>query len=208
MNHLLLALTKGRVLDDQLSLLEKIGITPAEDVKASRKLVFPTNDSGMKLMILRGMDVVTYVRHGVADLGISGKDVLLESGTEGYYEPLDLCIGRCRLVEAGLADEGEVPSRLRVATKFPKVAMRYYAMQGRQVDIIRLYGAMELAPVSGLAHRVVDIVETGETLKANGLVERALIEEISARLIVNEVSQKTRFAEVRSLIDDMRKVVS
>ncbi len=205
MNELVLALTKGRVLSGQLALLEKIGITPDDDLSKSRKLVFSTSRANVKLMVLRGMDVATYVQHGIADAGMSGKDVLLEHGAQGYYEPLDLGLGKCQLMEAGFESEGELPRRLRIATKFPTTAKRFYAMQGRQVDIIKLYGAMELAPISGLAHRIVDIVETGNTLRANGLVPMTLIEEISTRLIVNEVSQKTKHPEVKALIDDLAK---
>ena len=204
----MLALTRGRVLQGQLGLLAEVGIDPVEDVRSSRKLVFATSRADVSLMVLRGMDVATYVQHGIADLGMTGKDVLLEHGGDGYYEPLDLGLGKCRLMEAGFPDEGEVPLRMRVATKFPQTAKRFYAMQGRQVDVIRLYGGMELAPLSGLAHRIVDIVDTGNTLKANGLVPLALIDDISTRLIVNKVARKTRSAEVNSLTESLRQVVA
>ncbi len=202
-----MALTKGdRVLGQALSLLAKIGIEPREDVFSSRKLVFETNDAGIDLMILRGMDVATYVEHGVADVGMSGKDVLLEHGETGYYEPLDLKIARCRMMVAGLAEEPPLPARIKVATKFVNTTKRYYAAKGVQVDVIRLYGAMELAPVTGLAHRIVDIVETGNTLKANGLVPMDLVAEISTRLIVNTVSMKMKYQPVMRLIESLEEV--
>ena len=203
---LVLGLTKGRVLQSELQLLKEIGIEPTEDVLSSRKLVFATNDPGVQLMVLRGMDVATYVEHGICDLGMSGKDVLLEHGGNGFYEPLDLRLGQCRMMVAGLPDEGELPSRLKIATKFTNTAKRYYAAKGIQVDIIKLYGAMELAPVTGLAHRIVDIVETGNTLKANGLVPLDLIEEISTRLIVNESAYKTKYADIRKMVDALDAV--
>ena len=201
---LIIALTKGRVLTDELSLLAQIGIKPNEDPQKSRKLVFETNRE-VEIMVLRGADVATYVEHGIADLGMSGKDVLLEHSGAGFYEPLDLGLGRCQIMVAGLKNEPELPSRLRIATKFTKTAKRYYAAQGIQVDIIKLYGAMELAPVTGLAHRIVDIVETGNTLKANGLVPMELIADVSTRLIVNESSFKTKYERIKSLIDALEK---
>lgn len=208
---LVLALTRGRVLAEQLQLLAQVGIAPTEDPQTSRKLVLPTSRADLSLMVLRGMDVATYVQHGIADLGITGKDVLLEHGGDGYYEPLDLGLGRCRLMEAGFPDDSLddwAPQRMKVATKFLKTAKRYYAMQGRQVDVIHLYGGMELAPLSGLADRIVDLVDTGNTLKANGLVPLSLIMEISTRLIVNKVSRKTRSAEVTGLMEAIKQVVS
>ncbi|MAM80714.1 MAG: ATP phosphoribosyltransferase [Gammaproteobacteria bacterium] len=204
---LMIALTKGRVLVDELAILAKAGVEPLEDPTASRRLVFDTNQDRVKIMILRGMDVATYVDHGIADVGMSGKDVLLEYPGTGYYEPLDLGLGRCALMVAGLVDESELPSRLRIATKFTNTAKRYYAERGVQVDIIKLYGAMELAPVTGLAHRIVDIVETGNTLKANGLRSIELITQITTRLIVNTSSYKTKFDQVRKLIDSLEAVL-
>ena len=205
--ELMIALTKGRVLADELAILAKAGVEPLEDPNASRRLVFDTNQDSVKIMILRGMDVATYVDHGIADVGMSGKDVLLEYPGTGYYEPLDLGLGRCALMVAGLVDESELPSRLRIATKFTNTAKRYYAERGVQVDIIKLYGAMELAPVTGLAHRIVDIVETGNTLKANGLRSIELITQITTRLIVNTSSYKTKFDQVRKLIDSLEAVL-
>jgi ATP phosphoribosyltransferase len=202
---LVIALTKGRVLTEELYLLAQIGIRPNADPQKSRKLVFETNRIDVEIMVLRGADVATYVEHGIADLGMSGKDVLLEHSGVGFYEPLDLGLGRCQIMVAGLKNEPELPSRLRIATKFTKTAKRYYAAQGIQVDIIKLYGAMELAPVTGLAHRIVDIVETGNTLKANGLVPMDLIADVSTRLIANESSFKTKYDRIRSLIDALGK---
>ena len=206
-SEMTIALTKGRVLTDELDLLAKVGIQPTENPASSRKLVFDTNQADIRIMVLRGMDVATYVDHGIADVGMSGKDVLLEHAGTGYYEPLDLGLGRCSLMVAGLVDESQLPSRLRIATKFTNTAKRYYAEQGVQVDIIKLYGAMELAPVTGLAHRIVDIVETGNTLKANGLKPMELITEISTRLIVNSSAYKTKFEEIRRLIESLDMVL-
>lgn len=209
MSDLTLALTKGdRVLKQELELLGQIGIEPLEDIHNSRKLVFETSRPDVRIMVLRGSDVATYVEHGIADVGMSGKDVLLEHGEEGYYQPLDLGFGRCEMWVAGLADEPPLPPRIKVATKFVNTAKRYYAQQGLQVDVIKLYGAMELAPLTGLAHRIVDIVETGNTLRANGLIAREKICDISMRLIVNKVSMKMKHNVVETLIDTLRKATS
>ncbi len=204
---LTLALSKGRVLGAELKLLEQVGIVPEEDVKASRKLIFATNRDDLQLMILRGSDTATYVEHGIADMGMTGRDVLLEFEQPDFYQPLDLKIGYCRLMVAGLKDEPPLPSRMKVATKFYNTTRRYYASQGVQVDIIKLYGAMELAPITGLAHRIVDIVDTGNTLKANGLVPMDLITDITTRLIVNKVSMKMNNARVQKIVDDLAAVV-
>ncbi len=202
-----IALTKGsRALAPSLGILSSIGIESIDDISSSRKLVFDTNRDDVKLMILRGMDVATYVEHGIADLGIAGKDVLLEHDGTGFYEPLDLGIMKCKIMVAGLQEEPELPPRLKIATKFKNTAKRYYAEKGVQVDIIKLYGAMELAPVTGLAHRIVDIVETGNTLRANGLVPMEFITDISARLIVNKISLKTHYAKVQAIVDALAKV--
>ncbi len=206
-SDLVIALTKGRVLTDELGMLARIGIEPLEDPQSSRKLVFETNRPDVRVMVLRGMDVATYVDHGIADIGMSGKDVLLEHDGVGIYEPLDLQLGRCSIMEAGLKDEPSLPSRLRIATKFTNTAKRFYAGQGIQVDIIKLYGAMELAPVTGLAHRIVDIVETGNTLKANGLVPMQHIVDISTRLIVNQSAFKTKHQPIREIIDELEKLL-
>ena len=202
-----LALTSGRLLEPALSLLSQLGIEPEESPASSRKLVFNTNRKQFQLMILRGVDVLTYVEQGVADIGICGKDVLLEYGGDGYYEPLDLGIGQCRLMVAGPAGPALTPSRMRIATKFVNTTKKYYAGQGIQVDVIRLYGGMELAPLTGLAHRIVDIVDTGNTLKANGLVAMDCIAEISSRLIVNKVSMKMKFDEINAFVESMRALL-
>ena len=203
-----LAVAKGgRILSAQLELLAKIGVKPLDDMKTSRKLIFDTNRENLQLVLLRGADVATYVEHGIADLGMTGKDSLLEHGEEGYYQPLDLKIGQCRIMVAGLRDELPLPSRLKIATKYEKTAKQFYAEKGIQVDVIKLYGAMELAPITGLAHRIVDIVETGNTLKANGLVTLEHITDISTQLIVNKVSMKMKHRKMQNMIDELSAVV-
>jgi ATP phosphoribosyltransferase len=189
MTQITLALTKGRILKETLPLLKQIGIEPLDDVFSSRKLVFPTTMDNLRLLILRGSDVPTYVQFGAADLGITGKDGLLEHQGDGYYEPLDLGIARCKLMTA-------VPTR------------EYYAQQGRQVDLIKLYGAMELAPVLDLANEIVDIVDTGNTLKANGLEAREKIADISSRVIVNKAAMKTKYPVIKEILDALAEVVS
>ena len=203
---LTLALTKGRLLKESLPLLAAAGIEPIESIAESRKLVFETNQPDVQLLLLRGVDVPVYVRHGAADVGIAGKDVLLEHGSDGLYEPLDLEIARCRLMTAGPVGANN-NGRLRVATKFVNSARNYYAQQGIQVDIIKLYGAMELAPLMGLADEIVDIVDTGNTLRANGLVPIELITEISSRLIVNKAAMKLKAAQIRDLIQALSEAV-
>lgn len=203
-----LALTKGRLLQETLPLLADVGIVPLEDLHTSRKLVFATSRADVQLVVLRGSDVPTYVQFGTADIGVSGKDVILEHGGEGFYEPLDLGIARCRLMTAGMKDAATQQGRIRVATKFVNIARRYYAEQGRQVDVIKLYGAMELAPIMGLADEIVDIVDTGNTLKANGLEAREVIAHITSRLIVNKAAMKTRHALIQPLIDDLARVIA
>ena len=202
-----IALSKGRILDETLPLLKEAGIELVDDVKKSRKLVFPTTDPNVRVLILRATDVPTYVQYGGADLGVTGKDVLMEHGGEGLYEPLDLNISRCRLMTAGKKGTDAPEGRLRVATKFVNLARRYYAAQGRQADIIKLYGAMELAPILGLADEIVDIVDTGNTLKANGLEARELIENISSRLVVNRASMKMKHAGINPIIEMMSAAV-
>jgi ATP phosphoribosyltransferase len=202
-----IALSKGRILDETLPLLKEAGIELVDDVKKSRKLVFPTTDPNVRILVLRATDVPTYVQYGGADLGVTGKDVLMEHGGEGLYEPLDLNISRCRLMTAGLKGEPTPKGRIRVATKFVRLAQRYYAAQGRQADIIKLYGAMELAPILDLADEIVDIVDTGNTLKANGLEARELIEHISSRLIVNRTSMKMKHQGLNPIIEKMSAAV-
>ena len=202
-----IALSKGRILDETLPLLKEAGIELVDDVKKSRKLVFPTTDPDVRILVLRATDVPTYVQYGGADLGVTGKDVLMEHGGEGLYEPLDLNISRCRLMTAGLKGQPTPPGRIRVATKFVNLARRYYAAQGRQADIIKLYGAMELAPILNLADEIVDIVDTGNTLKANGLEARELIEHISSRLVVNRTSMKMKHQGLNPIIEKMAAAV-
>ena len=207
MTQITLALTKGRILKETLPLLADAGIVPMEDIFSSRKLVFPTNHPGLRLIILRGSDVPTYVQFGAADIGVAGKDVLLEHQGDGYYEPLDLGIAKCKLMTAGPVGVSMQQGRLRVATKYINVARQFYAEQGRQADLIKLFGAMELAPILDLANEIVDIVDTGNTLKANGLEARDEIADISARLIVNKAAMKTKFNELQSTVDSLRSVV-
>lgn len=204
---LTIALSKGRILDDTLPLLEQAGIVPTENIEKSRKLIITTTRDDVRLLIVRATDVPTYVELGAADLGVAGKDVLLEYGGQGLYEPLDLQIAKCKLMTAGPVDTPEPTGRLRVATKFVNVAKRYYAEQGRQVDIIKLYGSMELAPLVGLADKIIDVVDTGNTLRANGLEPQELIAHISSRLIVNRASMKMKHADIQMLINTLSAAV-
>lgn len=208
MTQITLALTKGRILKETLPLLEAAGIVPAEDIVTSRKLVFATNREGLRLLILRGSDVPTYVQFGAADIGVAGKDGLLEHQGDGYYEPLDLGIARCKLMTAVPVGAQPQTGRLRVATKYVNVARQFYAEQGRQADLIKLYGAMEIAPILGLAHEIVDIVDTGNTLKANGLEAQEEIADISSRLIVNKAAMKTKYNEIQSIVDALQSAVA
>ncbi|QSP94518.1 ATP phosphoribosyltransferase [Marinobacter salinisoli] len=202
-----IALSKGRILDETLPLLAEAGIELVDDIKKSRKLVFPTTDPNVRVLIIRATDVPTYVQYGGADLGVTGKDVLMEHGGEGLYEPLDLRISSCRLMTAGPKQQPSPSGRIKVATKFVNIARRYYAAQGRQADIIKLYGAMELAPILGLADEIVDIVDTGNTLRANGLEARELIEHISSRLVVNRASMKMKHGRINPIIERMAAAV-
>ena len=208
MTQITIALTKGRILKETLPLLKKIGLEPLDDVFTSRKLLFPTNQENIRILILRGSDVPTYVQFGKADIGIAGKDGLLEHQGDGYYEPLDLGIARCKLMTAAPVGYQPADGKLRVATKYTKVAREYYAQQGRQIDLIKLYGAMELAPIMDLADEIVDIVDTGNTLKANGLEAREMITEISSRVIVNKASMKTKFPEIKEILSALEAAVS
>jgi ATP phosphoribosyltransferase len=205
---LTIALTKGRILEETLPLLAAAGIEPLEDMEKSRKLVFDTTQAGVRLLLLRGADVPTYVQFGAADMGISGKDTLMENGAEGLYEPLDLNIARCKLMTAGVKGESLPAGRIRVATKYVNIAKQYYASQGRQTDIIKLYGAMELAPIMNLADEIVDIVDTGNTLRANGLEPRDFIADISSRLIVNKASMKMKHVQIQTIIDHIARAVA
>jgi ATP phosphoribosyltransferase len=207
-----LALSKGRILDDTLPLLKSVGIEVDPAVLDSRKLILPTADPGLRLIIVRASDVPTYVQYGAADLGVAGRDVLLEHGGEGLYQPIDLRIGRCRMcvaVKRGFDYAAAVRrgARLRVATKYVTVAREHFAAKGVHVDPIKLYGSMELAPLVGLADAIVDLVSTGSTLRANDLVEVEEIMQISSRLIVNQASLKTRHAALAPLLDRLAGAV-
>ena len=204
---LTIALTKGRILEETLPLLAAAGIEPLEDMEKSRKLVFDTTQTGVRLLLLRGADVPTYVQFGAADMGVSGKDTLMENGADGLYEPLDLKIAHCKLMTAGVKGVATPAGRVRVATKYVNIAKQYYAAQGRQTDIIKLYGAMELAPIMNLADEIIDIVDTGNTLRANGLEPREFIADISSRLIVNKASMKMKHVQIQAIIDDIARAV-
>ena len=208
-----IALSKGRIFQETLPLLAAAGITPNEDPEKSRKLIIGTNKSDVRLIIIRATDVPTYVQHGAADLGIAGKDVLIEHGGEGLYQPLDLKIACCKMmVAAHPAFDYEQAvrqgARLRVATKYVKTAREYFAAKGVHVDLIKLYGSMELAPLVKLADVIVDLVSSGSTLKANGLVSVADIMDISSRLIVNQASLKLKRAEIQPLLDTFAQAVN
>ncbi len=205
--QLRIALSKGRILNETLPLLKTAGIELLEEPSKSRKLIFPTTDPNVEIIIIRATDVPTFVEHGAADIGVAGKDVLMEHGARGMYEPLDLKISRCRLMVAAKTNPEPVNGRLRVATKFINITKRYYAEKGEQVEVIKLYGSMELAPLVGLADKIVDIVDTGNTLRANGLEPTELIAEISSRLIVNKASMKTKHAAIQKLIDQLSVAV-
>jgi ATP phosphoribosyltransferase len=208
MTQITIALTKGRILKETLPLLNQIGLEPLDDVFTSRKLLFPTNKDNIRLLILRGSDVPTYVQFGKADIGIAGKDGLLEHRGDGYYEPVDLGIAKCKLMTAAPVGYQPGNGRLRVATKYTQVAREFYAQQGRQIDLIKLYGAMELAPIMDLADEIVDIVDTGNTLKANGLEAREMIAEISSRVIVNKAAMKTKYPEIKQILSAIEEAVN
>jgi ATP phosphoribosyltransferase len=210
---LTLALSKGRILDDTAALLERCGIVIDPALADSRKLILPTGDPDLRLLIVRATDVPTYVQHGAADLGIAGKDVMLEHGGEGLYQPVDLNIGRCRMCVAAplgfdYANAVRRGARLRVATKYVNVATRHFGRKGVHIDLIKLYGSMELAPLVGLADAIVDVVSTGSTLKANNLVEVEDIMPISARLIVNQAALKMRQARLAPLIAALERAAA
>jgi ATP phosphoribosyltransferase len=201
-----IALSKGRIYDETAPLLKAAGIVARDDPEKSRKLILRTNRSDVRLVLVRATDVPTYVQHGAADLGVAGKDVLDEHGGEGLYQPLDLGIARCRMVVA-VANGFDYSSavrqgaRLRVATKYVQTAREHFAAKGVHVDLIKLYGSMELAPLTGLADAIVDLVSSGRTLKANNLKAVEEIAPLSARLIVNQAALKTKRAAVQPLLD-------
>jgi len=201
-----LALSKGRIFEETLPLLAAAGIEVTEDPEKSRKLILPTNRADMQVVMVRATDVPTYVQYGGADLGVAGKDILIEHGGEGLYQPIDLRIARCRMSVATRADfdyDSAVKkgSRIRVATKYTAIARQHFADKGVHVDLIKLYGSMELAPLTGLADAIVDLVSTGSTLKANHLREVEPFMEISSRLVVNQAALKLKRERLRPLID-------
>ena len=201
-----LALSKGRIFEETLPLLRAAGIEVLENPEQSRKLILATSLSHVRLLVVRATDVPTYVQYGGADLGITGKDTLLEHGSDGLYQPLDLQIAKCRISVAVRADFDYASavrqgSRLKVATKYVAIAREFFAAKGVHVDLIKLYGSMELAPLVGLADAIVDLVSTGNTLKANHLVEVEHIMDISSRLVVNQAALKLKQGPIRSIID-------
>lgn len=203
-----IALTRGRILKETLPLLREAGIEPLEDMSRSRKLKFATSLDQVSLLVMRGSDVPVYVENGAADMGVAGKDMLLEYGGEGLYEPLDLGIARCRLMIAAPVQAPASGARLRVATKFTGIAKRWFAEQGRQVELIKLNGALEIAPAMGLADAIIDIVDTGNTLRANGLEPRETIAEISSRVIVNKASMKIKSQLIRAILERLAASVN
>jgi len=203
-----IAVSKGRIYEEALPFLAEAGITPVDDPKKCRKLILRTMRDDVQLVIIRATDVPTFVEYGAADMGIAGKDVLLEHGSESLYEPLDLNIARCRLMTASQKEAPEHRGRLRVATKYVKTAQRYFADKGIQAEIIKLYGSMELAPLVGLADCIVDLVDTGSTLKANELEPRELIMNISSRLVVNKAAMKMKNQAIVSLLDQFEKTLA
>ena len=202
---LTIALSKGRILDQTLPLLEKAGISIPKSELESRKLILDTNLSDVKVIVIRASDVPVFVQHGAADFGIAGKDVLLEHGANGIFELLDLGISICRLMVASKKGQDLNKSTLKVATKYVKSAKEYFYKQGKQVEIIKLYGAMELAPIVGLSDCIVDLVDTGNTLKANNLVPLELVQEISSRLIVNSAAFNTKHKEINQWIQKIEQ---
>jgi len=207
-----LALSKGRILEEILPLLARAGIEPVENPLTSRKLVIDTNDAGLKLVVIRAADVPTYVEFGAADLGVAGRDVLMEYDGNSLYELMDLKIARCRLSVAepanlAASDDPRNWTRVRVATKYPNVTRKHFAAKGIQTDIIKLYGSMELAPLVGLSDRIVDLVSSGNTLKANGLVEVEHIADISAQLVANRASMKMKRESMQRIVARLAQVV-
>ncbi|OSI11812.1 ATP phosphoribosyltransferase [Neisseria canis] len=212
-NSLTIALSKGRIFEETLPLLAAAGIVPAEAPEQSRKLIIETNHPEIRLVIVRASDVPTYVQYGAADFGIAGKDVLIEHGGEGLYQPLDLQIAKCRMMVAvpkgfDYAAASKPGCRLRVATKYPDIAAEHFAAKGVHVDIIKLYGSMELAPLVGLSDAIVDLVSTGGTLKANNLEAVEHIVDISSRLVVNKAALKTKYELIEPIIEAFAGVVA
>ena len=205
---LTIAVSKGRIYEEALPLLAEAGITPIDDPKTCRKLILATTRDDVQLVIIRATDVPTFVEYGAADLGIAGKDVLLEHGAESLYEPLDLNIACCRLMTAAHKDSPKQRGRIRVATKYVKIAQSYFASKGIQAEIIKLYGSMELAPLVGLADCIDDLVDTGNTLRANDLEPRELIMNISSRLVVNKAAMKMKHEAIAALLTQFEKTLA
>ena len=210
-NEITFALPKGRIMQDSMELFGQVGITCPEMAENNRKLVFENRDQGYRFMAVRATDVPTYVEYGCADIGVVGKDTLLEQEKD-LYELLDLKFGYCRLVVAEPKElkEQDDPanwSNIRVATKYPNVTEKYFASRGIQVELIKLYGSIELAPLVGLSERIVDLVSTGATLRDNGMVEVETIAEVTTRLIVNRASLKTKHRQITKIINDLEKVI-
>jgi ATP phosphoribosyltransferase len=205
---LTIAVSKGRIYEEALPLLAEAGIVPTDDPKTCRKLILNTTRDDVQLVIIRATDVPTFVEYGAADLGIAGKDVLLEHGAEGLYEPLDLGIARCKLMTAARKDAPPITGRVRVATKFVKIAQRHFANLGIQAEIIKLYGSMELAPLVGLADCIVDLVDTGNTLRANDMEPRDFIMDISSRLVVNKAAMKMKNAAIAELLAQFERTLA
>lgn len=203
-----LAISKGRILAETVPLLQRIGMAPVEDLNKTRKLLIDTENPDVRVVVIRATDVPTYVQYGAADLGIAGKDILMEMEGEGLYEVLDLGICKCRLMVAGKETKPASNARLRVATKYVKSAQQYFAQQGKQVEIIKLYGSMELGPLTGLTDLIVDLVDTGNTLKANGLQPMDHIADISSRLVANKASLKVRFDTLQTVINQFRTAIA
>ncbi|MBC7416504.1 MAG: ATP phosphoribosyltransferase [Herminiimonas sp.] len=212
-DRLTLALSKGRIFEETVPLLRAAGIEVTEDPETSRKLILETNDPQVRVIIIRASDVPTYVQYGAADIGVAGKDVLLEHGGEGLYQPIDLNIARCRMsvaVQNGFdyASAVRQGARLRVATKYLKTAREHFATKGVHVDLIKLYGSMELGPLVGLSDAIVDMVSTGSTLRANNLIEVEHIMEISARLVVNQAALKMKRARLQPILQAIEKAAA
>ena len=202
-----IAVSKGRIYEEALPLLAKMGIEPIDNPEKSRKLILPTTREDVQLIIIRATDVPTFVEYGAADFGIAGKDVLLEHGSENLYEPIDLNIACCKLMTAAHKDAPPISGRVRVATKYVTIAQQYFASLGIQAEIIKLYGSMELAPLVGLADCIVDLVDTGNTLRANQLEPRELIMHISSRLVVNKAAMKMKNAAVAALLTQFEQTL-
>ena len=205
-HDIILAVSKGRILEEGLTLLKKLNIEISENMTDSRKLIYQTNNSNLKIVIVRAADVPTFVANGAADFGIVGRDTLVEYGDSNIYVPLDLNISKCRMVLASLPDTAP-KTKIRVATKYVQFANDYFIKKKKQVDIIKLYGSMELAPILGLADFIVDLVDSGRTLKENGLVEVDSISEISAQLITNKASMKIKTESVENIISSFERII-